>query len=659
MYKIRFAGKALLFAFACACTLPAARALPVPVGEFFRPEAMSDASMSPDGAHIAMLVRNKDGDTVLAVMPSAGGKPAVVASSTGRDIIAIHWVNSKRLLYSVMDPHLAKGETFFGAGLHAINIDGSGHVQLVSHTRSLRGESNRIPLLGPNTVFIDSVHDEKSSDIYVGRYDARDMHFVEYVLVRLNTETGNTTVLPGPQRARSWLIDEAGVARVATTSEEGKTVLQFNDPKTGAWRKLAEYTLTSGTAIVPVLMTREGQLFVLANGSGNTRGLYRYDTDKAQLDPAPVVGLKQYDFNGGLILGKDRESVLGVRYETSEQVTSWLDAGMKEVQKKIDAALPSTINTISLCRSCQPDAMLVFSNSDLEPGYWSVYQASTGKLSRLGARMPNINPLQMSGKSMVRYTARDGLEIPAYLTLPKDGGGKNLPMVVLVHGGPYVRGGHMRWSPDAQLLASRGYAVLEPDYRGSTGYGDAYFKAGWKQWGLAMQDDVADGAQWAIKQGYADAKRICIAGASYGGYATLMGLINNPDLFKCGVEWAGVTDINLMYDARNSDATPESKIYGMPVLIGDPVADAAQLKATSPLLNAARIKQPLIVAHGGADRRVPIEHGKRFYDAVAKTNASVEWIEYQDEGHGWRLEKNNVDFWTRVDKFLDKQIGKP
>ena len=250
--------------------------------------------------------------------------------------------------------------------------------------------------------------------------------------------------------------------------------------------------------------------------------------------------------------------------------------------------------------------------------------------------------------------------IPALLTLPP-GGGKNLPLVVLVHGGPYVRGSTWGWDSDSQFLASRGYAVLEPAFRGTTGFGQAHFKAGWKQWGLAMQDDIADGARWAIAQGIADPKRICIAGASYGGYATLMGLVRDPDLYQCGINWLGVTDIELMYTGSwrlASDLGKQWKKHGMPLLVGDRVKDAAQLKASSPIEQAARIQRPLLMAYGGADRRVPIYHGTKFRDAVTRTNKQVEWIEYDEEAHGWSLPKNRVDFWGRVEKFLDRHIGK-
>ena len=229
-------------------------------------------------------------------------------------------------------------------------------------------------------------------------------------------------------------------------------------------------------------------------------------------------------------------------------------------------------------------------------------------------------------------------------------------MVVLVHGGPWVRGGEWEWEPQSQFLASRGYVVIEPEFRGSVGFGFKHFRSSWKQWGLTMQDDVADAAQWAIKQGYADPKRVCIAGASYGGYATLMGLIRNPELFRCGVEWVGVTDIDLMYSITWSDASDRWKRYGMPRMVGDRKQDAAQLAATSPIKLADKVTQPLLMAYGGVDERVPIEHGTQFRDAVRKTNQKVEWVVYADEGHGWLLPANRIDFWTRVERFLDKNL---
>jgi dipeptidyl aminopeptidase/acylaminoacyl peptidase len=292
------------------------------------------------------------------------------------------------------------------------------------------------------------------------------------------------------------------------------------------------------------------------------------------------------------------------------------------------------------------------------PRLFFLYDVRAGKLVTLGNSRPDIDARKSADMEPVHYAARDGLDIPAWLSVPRGAERRNLPLVVLVHGGPHVRGRVWGWDPEVQFLASRGYAVLEPEFRGSTGYGQALFKAGWKQWGLAMQDDVADGVKWAIAQGLVDPKRVCIAGASYGGYAVLMGLIRDPDLYRCGVDWVGVTDLDLLFTSRWSDADAVWKKYGMTKLIGDPVADAARFKATSPSDNASRIHAPVLLAYGEKDVRVPLEHGERLRDALMKQpGAKVEWVVYKDEGHGWRYVENNLDFWNRVATFLDANIG--
>jgi dipeptidyl aminopeptidase/acylaminoacyl peptidase len=296
---------------------------------------------------------------------------------------------------------------------------------------------------------------------------------------------------------------------------------------------------------------------------------------------------------------------------------------------------------------------MVYSMADTDPGTYRMYNHKTGTFTLLGQPRPWIKPEQMATQDFFKFKARDGLEIPSYLTLPK-GQKKNLPMVVMVHGGPNVRGEGWGWNPEAQFLASRGYAVLQMEFRGSTGYGYKHESLGYKQWGLTMQDDITDGTKWAIAQGIADPKRICIAGASYGGYATVMGLIKEPELYQCGISWVGVTDISLLYTLTQSDSNDDTERYFLPKKVADLKKDAEQIKATSAVENAAKLKAPLILAYGGSDARVPTEHGERLKTAMKGANPNLEWIVYPEEGHGWVRLKNNVDFWTRVEKFLNR-----
>jgi dipeptidyl aminopeptidase/acylaminoacyl peptidase len=259
----------------------------------------------------------------------------------------------------------------------------------------------------------------------------------------------------------------------------------------------------------------------------------------------------------------------------------------------------------------------------------------------------------------VRYAARDGLEIPAYLTVPKGSSGKDLPMVVMVHGGPWVPGDTWRWNPEVQFLASRGYAVLQPNFRGTTRYGWKHFSSSFKQWGLTMQDDVTDGVQWAVAQGVADPKRVCIYGASYGGYATMMGLAKTPDLFKCGVNYVGVTDLDLFVNATWSDfAYSEFLSYGIKDMFGDWNADRAKLLTVSPVELASRIKAPVLMAYGASDVRVVPEHGTRMKAALERVGHAPEvYMMVEGEGHGFQDMKNQVQFYGAMEKFLDKYIG--
>ena len=291
--------------------------------------------------------------------------------------------------------------------------------------------------------------------------------------------------------------------------------------------------------------------------------------------------------------------------------------------------------------------MLVTAASDRQPPSFYLYNRDTKALTPIAASRPWIKAQAMGVRDVHRFVARDGLSIPVLVTHPPGKSSAPLPAVVLVHGGPWVRGTHWEWEPQAQFLASRGYVVIEPEFRGSEGYGFKHFRAGWKQWGLAMQDDVADAVQWAVKQGWVDTKRVCIAGASYGGYATLMGLVRHHELYQCGIIWVGVTDINLMYSINWSDISEEAKNYSMPLLIGDRVADAGQLKDTSPLEQAAKVRRPLLMAYGAADVRAhrarqripgcgqPDKQGRRVGGLSAKrAMAGAYWKRRSTSGRG-------------------------
>ncbi|MET0321596.1 MAG: alpha/beta fold hydrolase, partial [Duganella sp.] len=645
-----FARFTVRAAFATLTALAAVTVLPLsaqaadttarpPIGDFFENPEFSGALLSPSGKYLAVRVGSKEKRDRLAVVTLSDSSVKVVAAFNDADIGNFSWVNDERLVFTATDRTVGQGDVRYAPGLYAINRDGEKFIQLASRSGKplITSGSSTIrnrEMLPWNTYLLGQKTAQDSEFVYVTRPDISAPGQVHDVgLLRLNTLNGRWTPVTGaPDDSKQWLLDDKGEPRIVTTSKKGVSAILYRDPANNAWRELINFqTYTGGQhAFAPRAFGPDGTLYVVSASGRDTTALYRYDLAAGKVAEQPLVQLDGYDFNGSLVTGRGK--LLGVRYLTDARGTTWFDPDMKAMQDKIDGMLPNTVNLLSLPTRPETPWVLVTAYADQFPTRTLLYNSETGSLTTVGGSHPKIKPEQMARQTLVHYKARDGLTIPAWLTLPK-GDGKNLPLVVLVHGGPYVRGNSWGWNADSQFLASRGYAVLEPEYRGSTGFGARHFRAGWKQWGLKMQDDIADGARWAIAQGTANARRICIAGASYGGYATLMGLIKDPDLYRCGVDWAGVTDINMMYDGHwnfTSDLPEGWKQYGMPQLVGDQVKDADQLKATSPLLRAAEIKQPLLLAYGGADMRVPLPHGTKFYNAVKQTNPNVEWVEYEE-----------------------------
>lgn len=642
----------------------AAGAEPLPVEDFFKPDAYADVQLSPSGKRLAATVPASTGRRSLAIVDIADpGKSKVIAGYSNADIGGVQWVSDERLVYRVFDQHEASTRQRDGAGLFAVDADGKDAPRTLIAPVWMGGNTGShisSRTLQPDHALYRMLRDG-SDDVLVAHWVWTNIGDLSYIsLLRVNTRTGIAKNLSvgAPDHVRAWTVDRLGEPRFVVTEFEGKQALHWKAGGSASWVKIHEASSLEGV-ISPVYVESESRVYAMARVAPDrdVTSLVAMNPGAAaagKLTAEPLLTAPGFDFDGGVVRNRSG-AVLGVDYLTEARATHWFDPAMKKVQQQVDALLPGSNNLLD-CGDCENvENVLVTSSSDRSPRAYRIYRVSKGTIEPIAAARPWIKPQDMAMTDMARIDARDGLSIPVYVTRPK-GQKAAGPAVVLVHGGPWMRGIEWEWRDETQFLASRGYVVIEPEFRGSTGYGDKLHRAGWKQWGLAMQDDVADAALWAIKQGYADKDRICIAGASYGGYATLMGLIRNPELFRCGVEWVGVTDIDLMYSIHWSDFGTEHKRYGMPILIGDREKDAAQLAATSPIKLASRIAQPLFMAYGGVDQRVPIDHGTQMRDALVRTNPKVEWKVYADEGHGWILPANRIDFWKRVETFLDKNL---
>lgn len=648
----------LLVMSAMGCPTFAQATAPPGVDVFFRDPDTGLVRISPSGTYLAVIRRIQGGRYGLVIFPTAAPSDAkIIARSDQTDVLNVNWVNDERVTFVTGD---RSGEGVWenlNGSLFAINRDGSDSLELISGAWNAPPKPRVLPANYVPMLWLQ----DGSDDIVVGARsvngtDQSVRHIQPY---RLNTRTRALTPLvdPGlPRTAKQWLFDRDGQPRVFTGFDKGRRTVYYRDADSKEWQTLGDFDAAKAEGFSPAFFGYDDWLYVVVANTSGTNALYRYDVKKRQVEDQPIFKVDGFDYVGYPEMDPQTKKVLGFHYLTDAWGTFWTDAHFKDLQAKIDQHLPDTINQIS-CGNCSSSKMLlVTANSDRQPTSYLLFDPATNQLTKLADSRPLLQPKAMGERSFFTFKARDGLSIPVYVTVPPGKPRGPLPTVVLVHGGPWVRGATWEWTDIPQFLATRGYAVIEPEFRGSSGFGYPLFQASWRQWGLAMQDDLSDAATWAIKKGIADPKRMAIGGASYGGYATLMGLVKNPELFRCGFEWLGVTDPGLLFSVAWNDATIDALTYTYPFLVGDPVKDAAQFQATSPIANAARITQPLLMAYGAADRRVPVVQGEKLRDAIGSSNKNVEWIVYPEEGHGWHIEAHNIDFWTHVEKFLDTYL---
>ena len=647
--------------------LPSAAA-PIPLQDFFRLPAATAPVLSPNGQKLALLIPSDNGRFSLAVADVANPTRFVgIARFDDADIGSFGWINDGRLWFDATDHQSAVADQIFG-GLFAVNADGSAFATLIERQYVRRsGKVNRGVLTSERHRFLQALNDG-SDDVLIQRYEQDSADAPPDVrLVRMNSKTRearNITPVATPSGVGTWILDPGGEPRavIAGTHRTDANVY-WRNPANGNWTKLHSFDLVdpAPSSYTPVAADFDGKLYVTgidpATASGvKTSALFRLAPPAATLPAEPLLTLKGYDFDGKLVFDLPTRKAVGISYLSDAAGAVWFDPALRADQEAIDKQLGSTVNVFT-CAPCSTARHLVVrAYSDRQSPVYFLYERATRKLQLIASSRPWLDSAKMAEQDFVRVKARDGLEFPVLVTRPQGKG--PWPTVVLVHGGPYLRGEQWGFASDSQFLASRGYLVLQPEFRGSMGYGDTLFRAGWRQWGLGMQDDITDATRWAIAQGMADPKRIAIAGASYGGYATMMGLAKEPELYRAGINWVGVTDIELMYEIGWSDFMGDKWMrFGMPKMIGDPSKDAAQLRETSPLKQASRIRQPVLMAYGEKDLRVPLPHGTRMRDALLSSgNKQVEWVEYEGEGHGWMLMKNTVDFWSRVERFLEKNL---
>lgn len=644
--------KSAIALFACTSVTAAALAAepaPIPIENFFKVPAISGASISPDGRTVALRQRLPQGRSALTAVDTTTRAQNVVVSFSNADVNSFFWNSDQRLTFT------------------RTNIDFQGETRTPAISGVDRNGQNlnfytRISTLSPS--FADATF---SADTYLASINANGFPYRkgQGVLLLTNTDDSDTPRMYGnygastddallntPRHTFEWLLDVKGDIRVATARREGKNVVFVREER--EWREIAAFAPDAAEAFKPMLYV-DRALYVKARNGRNESAIYRYDLQANRVEDKPIISVPGFDADGYFVL--DDEKMLGFRVNTDIEVTVWFDDAMKAVQEEVDALLPKTINTISVGSHSKTPFVLVDVHSDVQDSIYMLYNRETKTLLRLGGPGMEHDAERMSPMKMVYYKARDGMSIPAYVTLPKAAKTRPLPMVVLMGDTQWRRNAAWSWNAEVQFLASRGYIVLQPEPRGTRGFGYSHEAAGYKQWGQAIQDDIADSVKWAISQGLADPARVCIAGAGYGGYAAMMGLIRDPGLFKCGISWSGITDITRMFDRDWKGTADYRNLPRLRTTIGSPEQDAEQFKATSPQHNAARITQPVLLAYGKQDFRVPFSEGRKFYQTLSASNSKVEWLQYEASPEDWVTQGNRIDLWKHIEVFLAKHIG--
>jgi len=645
------------------------KAADIPVDVFFRRAQYSNMELSPDGSKLAAVVP-LNGRGNLVVIDLKTRKSTAISSFKEMDVSDFDWINNSRLYLTAADLSEATGRITL-KGAYAVNADGSELRDMSwplerGMERAARRDSVSLSGRGALLRILSRTFDESGeiiAEIYGRSTSSADVY-------RYNTKTGTAKLLTfeSPGKVYGWVVDRNLVPRIAIRGEERtdptKPQISTIWHRAGEGKPYEQIGQASNSdiqgGISPLGFDYDNQtLYVSSNFGLDKRAIFKYDIAGKKLGEK-LVEHPMIDLGSGLIFSREKKSLVGIRFSADKLETAWFDESLAKLQASMDSTFPNAVNDISYA----PDSeryILIHSHSDTQPGTYYLYDGETKNLQVVARTREWLPPELMATRRFVKYKARDGLEIPAWITVPKGSEGKKLPLVVHIHGGPWVRSYHGtawgRW-PDAQFLASRGYMVLEPEPRGSTGFGRRHYNLSMKQWGRTMQDDITDGALHLVKEGLVDKDRMCLYGGSYGGYATLQGLVKDPDLWRCGAATVAVTDLELMQTVQWSDTARFSDFYETDFKrrVGDKDVDREQFKETSPAKNADKIKADVLLVMGGEDIRVPIIHGTTMRDALQRAGKPVEYVVYNDEAHGFNKHENVVDFYTRLEKFFAKNL---
>ncbi len=632
MYRKLLPALIVLFSLSMifSCTTAKKGQMPplIPMKDFFRNPTKVSFQLSPDGEHFAFL---KPWHKRLNVFVQKVGDTTEtrITSAEARDIAGFAWANNQRIVY-VQDKNGDENYKLYG-----VNIDGSNFKILTPFDKVRVG-------------IVDDLEDNPNEMII--QMNKRDPRVFD--AYRININTGKMKMIAqNPGNISQWITDWKGDIRLATTTDGVNTSLLYRKDPSKPFKTIL--TTSFKETMQPLFFTFDNDqvIYAASNLGRDKTAIVKFDLPTAK-ETEIIYQNPEVDVTT-LLKSKKRKVITGVVYITDKRHYHFFDEQRKQLQKELESKLPG-YEVVVTSMNRNEDKAMVRTYSDKTLGSYYFYDLNTKELKKLADVSPWLKEQYMADMKPIQFKSRDGLTIHGYLTLPKGVEPKNLPVVVNPHGGPWARD-IWGFNPEVQFLANRGYAVLQINYRGSTGYGKKFWELSFKQWGKTMQNDITDGVKWLIKKGIADPKRIAIYGGSYGGYATLAGLTFTPNLYCCGVDYVGVSNLFTFMNTIPPYWKPYLDMFHE--MVGDPKKDSLLLAEASPVLHADQIKAPLFIAQGAHDPRVNKAESDQMVEALRKRGVEVEYMVKENEGHGFHNEENRFDFYGAMEKFLAKHLG--
>lgn len=626
----------------------------VSLDAFIKKDSFNDMKLSPTGEYYAVSVPLED-KTVLLILRRSDLKQTGLFNLRGKSHVTdFWWVNNDTVVMALGEKQGGLDQPVNTGELAVTRADGTGQRLIFGYRMdgdgigsNIKGRSSEYA----SAFLVDTLEDDDNAvliSVWPWNVSSEPVTQVE----KLDVRSGRRImVTKAPVRRARFVTDAAGEVRFAYgANSDNATQVFYRDAGSSEWALVASESVDGG-ATRPLAFSADGRrAFLRVEQREGPDRIVAFDT--ATRKQTPLLRDETVD-PGALVWSRAPDEPIGVIFNGARPRVEFFDAAhpMARLNKALQGSFGGDFAYVS--DMTQDGALaLVRTFSDRSPGDFYLFDVKAKKAAHVLSKASAIDPDRMGERRAIQLKARDGRTLHGFVTIPAGSTGKSLPMVVNPHGGPYGPFDAWGFDNEPQLLASRGYAVLQVNFRGSGNYGDAFMEAGHKQWGGTMQDDLTDATRWAVQQGIADARRICIYGASYGAYASLMGAAKEPDLYRCAVGYVGVYDLPMMQSETAANGT--SARNWTQEWIG---TDTAKLAATSPNRIADRIRVPVLLAAGGEDTVAPIEHSRKMERALKAAGVPVETLYYDTEAHGFYTEAHNREYYTRLLGFLERHIG--